>query len=288
MKLSYIASALAVTLTSASLFAQTLATVNGQALDSSVIDQQVAALRAADAKVTDTPRLRQMLTERQIFRTVLAQEAKRLKLDQNADFKKALANARADAARQGADKKPTFKAEWAVFEEDALGRAYGAHIAAQRPVSEKDVKAAYDEFAKRYSGTQEIRLGEILTKDRAAAEKAAAELKAKKDFVAVLKKYSVDEAAKKAGIPAEYVPLKDLQDGAPGLFPAVKDLKKGAHTAVLPNAGAFSVFYVADRRDIQVPAYANVKDSIHEDLQSQQIDTAIETLMNKANIKAGK
>ena len=42
MKKTYFASALMIALTSGTLFAQTLVTVNGQAIDSSVIDDQVA------------------------------------------------------------------------------------------------------------------------------------------------------------------------------------------------------------------------------------------------------
>ena len=105
MKKTYFASALMLTLTSGTLFAQTLVTVNGQAIDSSVIDDQVASVRASNPNVQDTPELRQMLTERQVISTVITQEAKKLKLDQSSEFKTALEQARADAAKQGADKK---------------------------------------------------------------------------------------------------------------------------------------------------------------------------------------
>ena len=107
MKKTYFASALMFALTSGTLFAQTLVTVNGQAIDSSVIDDQVASVRASNPNVQDTPELRQMLTERQIISTVVTQEAKKLKLDQSAEFKTALASA--CRCRQSADKKPPSK-----------------------------------------------------------------------------------------------------------------------------------------------------------------------------------
>ena len=231
MKKTYFASALMLALTSGTLFAQTLVTVNGQAIDSSVIDDQVASVRASNPNIQDTPELRQMLTERQVISTVVTQEAKKLKLDQSAEFKAALEQARADAAKQGADKKPTFKTEWAAFENDLLGQAFAAHIVRQYPVQEKDVKAAYNDFSNFYKGTQEVQLGEIVTNSNSNAQKAIADLDAKKSFASVLNQYSIDEAAKKAGgIPKAYVPLKDLQESAPPLYAAVKDLKKGAHT----------------------------------------------------------
>ncbi|HFC8458393.1 TPA: peptidylprolyl isomerase [Neisseria subflava] len=289
MKKTYFASALMLALTSGTLFAQTLVTVNGQAIDSSVIDDQVASVRASNSNVQDTPELRQMLTERQVISTVVTQEAKKLKLDQSAEFKAALEQARADAAKQGADKKATFKTEWAVFENDLLGQAFAAHIVRQYPVQEKDIKAAYNDFSNFYKGTQEVQLGEILT-DSSNAQKAIADLDAKKSFVSVLNQYSIDEAAKKAGgIPKAYVPLKDLQESAPPLYAAIKDLKKGAHTKTpLQNGNLYAVFYVNDRRNVTVPSYEASKNEIGSDLQAARVDAAIQSLLKKASIKVNK
>ena len=272
MKKNYFASALMLTLTSGTLFAQTLVTVNSQAIDSSVIDDQVASVRASNPNVQDTPELRQMLTERQVISAVVTQEAKKLKLDQSAEFKTALEQARADAAKQGADKKATFKTEWAVFENDLLGQAFAAHIVRQYPVQEKDVKAAYNDFSNFYKGTQEVQLGEILTDSNSNAQKAIA------------------EAAKKAGgIPKAYVPLKDLQESAPPLYAAVKDLKKGAHTKTpLQNGNLYAVFYVNDRRNVTVPSYETAKNEIGSDLQAARVDAAIQSLLKKASIKVNK
>lgn len=289
MKKTYFASALMLALTSGTLFAQTLVTVNGQAIDSSVIDDQVASVRAGNPNIQDTPELRQMLTERQVISTVVTQEAKKLKLDQSAEFKAALEQARADAAKQGADKKPTFKTEWAAFENDLLGQAFASHIIRQFPVQEKDVKAAYNDFSNFYKGTQEVQLGEIVT-DSSNAQKAIADLDAKKSFVSVLNQYSIDEAAKKAGgIPKAYVPLKDLQESAPPFYAAVKDLKKGAHTKTpLQNGNLYAVFYVNDRRNVTVPSYEASKNEIGSDLQGARVDAAIQSLLKKASIKVNK
>ena len=290
MKKTYFASALMLALTSGTLFAQTLVTVNGQAIDSSVIDDQVASVRASNPNIQDTPELRQMLTERQVISTVVTQEAKKLKLDQSAEFKAALEQARADAAKQGADKKPTFKTEWAAFENDLLGQAFAAHIIRQFPVQEKDVKAAYNDFSNFYKGIQEVQLGEIVTDSNSNAQKAIADLDAKKSFASVLNQYSIDEAAKKAGgIPKAYVPLKDLQESAPPLYAAVKDLKKGAHTKTpLQNGNLYAVFYVNDRRNVTVPSYEASKNEIGSDLQGARVDAAIQSLLKKASIKVNK
>lgn len=287
MKKKHLISMLMTALVSGSLSAQTLVTVNGQAIDSSVIDAQVAALRAANNKIPDSPELRRELTERQVINTVVSQEAKRLKLDQSAEFKQALEHARTDAKKQGADKKAHFKTEWAAFESDLLGQAYAIHVLRQNPVQEKDVKTAYDNFSNFYKGTQEVQLGEIITRTQADAQKAISDLNAKKSFASVLKQYSIDERAKQAGgIQQDYVPLKDLQEAVPPLYAAVKDLKKGAHTTTpLQDSDVYAVFYVNDRRDVKLPSYDESKSSIAQDLQASRVDEALQSLLQKATIK---
>ena len=106
----------------------------------------------------------------------------------------------------------------------------------------------------------------------------------------MLKQYSIDEQAKKAGgIARGYVPLKDLEQSAPPLYAAIKDLKKGDFTSVpLPNGNVYSVFYINDRRDIKVPSYEEMKNEIGSELQASRIDAAIGALMQKADIKPAK
>lgn len=274
---------------SGSLFAQTLATVNGQKIDSSVIDAQVAAFRAENSRAEDSPRLRQALLENEVVNTVVAQEVKRLKLDQSAEFKDTLAKLRAEAKKSGDDKKPSFKTVWSAMEYELNGRAYALHIAKTQPVSEQDAKAAYDNISGFYKGTQEVQLGEVLTDKEDNAKKAVADLKAKKGFDAVLKQYSLNDRAKQTGAPDEYVPLKNLEQDALPLYQAVKDLKKGEFTAVpLKNGDFYGVYYVNDRRDVKVPSFDELKEQIAGDLQAERIDRAVGALLSKADIKPVK
>ena len=274
---------------SGSLFAQTLATVNGQKIDSSVIDAQVAAFRAENSRAEDSPRLRQALLENEVVNTVVAQEVKRLKLDQSAEFKDTLAKLRAEAKKSGDDKKPSFKTVWSAVEYELNGRAYALHIAKTQPVSEQDAKAAYDNISGFYKGTQEVQLGEVLTDKEDNAKKAVADLKAKKGFDAVLKQYSLNDRAKQTGAPDEYVPLKNLEQDALPLYQAVKDLKKGEFTAVpLKNGDFYGVYYVNDRRDVKVHSFDELKEQSAGDLQAERIDRAVGALLNKADIKPVK
>lgn len=291
MKKSYFASALLLALVSGSLWAQTIVTVNGSKIDSKDIDAQVKMLQSQNPQIPDTPALRRDLTERQVTAILISQEAKRLKLDQSAEYKKALERARSDAKTQGVDKQPGFKEQWTAFENDLLNQAYFVYLLRNNPIGENDLKTAYGEFSKFYQGSHEVQLGEILTSNAADAQKAIADLKAKKDFKTVAAQYTVDPRGKaNNGLNAGYVNLKDLEQGAPEVYAAVKNLGKGGFTAtpLQDGNGMFGVFYINDKRPANIPSYETAKNGIAQELQAARIDSAIEALYRKANIQTAK
>lgn len=291
MKKSYFASALMLALLSGSLWAKTIVTVNGSKIDSKEIDAQVKMLQSQNPQIPDSPALRRDLTERRVTAVLIAQEAKRLKLDQSAEYKKVIQQARADAKQQGVDKKPGFQEQWAAFESDMLNQAYFVYLLRNNPISENDLKTAYGEFSKFYQGSHEVQLGEILTNNAADAQKAIADLKAKKDFKTVASRYTVDPVGKaNSGLNAGYVNLKDLKQGAPEVYAAVKNLNKGGYTAtpLQDGNGMFGVFYINDKRAASIPTYETAKNGIAQELQAARIDSAIEALYRKANIQTAK
>ncbi|WP_373741530.1 peptidyl-prolyl cis-trans isomerase [Neisseria sp.] len=289
MNKTRLAAAFALAALSGSLAAKTIVTVNGTAVDSKAIDAQVKALQSHNRQIKDSPALRQDLTNRYIVGTVVAQEARRLKLHESADYKNILNQSLAAAKQQGADKKSGFQTEWAAYETDLLNQAYIAHIIRSNPVKEADVKSAYADFAKFYQGSQEVQLGAIITRKREDAQKAVDELKAKKDFKTVAAKYTIDPAGKKAGgIPSDYVRLKDMEQAAPALYSAVKNLPEGGYTAPLQDNGIFGVFYVNDKRAVQLPGYDAAKNGLRQELQAGRIDRAIQSLLQKAVIRPAK
>ncbi|MDO4998576.1 MAG: peptidyl-prolyl cis-trans isomerase [Neisseria sp.] len=287
MKKTQIFAALLAAGVSGSLLAQTLVTVNGSKIDSSEIDRQVKILQSSGQIQGDSPALRADLLDRQVMRTLIAQEARRLKLDQSAEFKQASDNAMAEAKKQGADKKAGFKQEWADYQNDLLNQAYMYHIVSQNPVSDAEVRQVYDQLKARYSGTDEVQLGDIITDKKADAEQAISELKAKKSFAEVAAKYSAD---KQNTLSPNFEPLKDLQDGVPTVYNAVKDLKKGQFTAqpVTGNNGVYAVFYVNDRRAFKVPTFDEAKVGLSSDLNQQLIMQAVNALAQKATITPAK
>ena len=139
-----------------------------------------------------------------------------------------------------------------------------------------------------YKGSQEVQLGEILTRSSADAQKAEADLKAKKSFQTVARQYTIDPQGKQnGGIAQNYVRLKDLEQGAPVVYGAVKDLRKGAYTAPLQsNDGLYAIFYVNDKRAVKLPTFDEAKQGLAQDLQTARIDQAVAALYQKADIKS--
>lgn len=76
----------------------------------------------------------------------MAQEARRLKLDEQVAFKEATSKALAAAKEQGVDKKASFKQDWENYQVDLLNEAFILNaFCVISPVSESDIRKVYDE-----------------------------------------------------------------------------------------------------------------------------------------------
>ena len=274
MKKQFIAAAIMFGLTGMAA-AQTVVTVNGTKIDSKEVDNQVAILvQESQNQIQDSAELRKNITNRLITRILLIQAA--------------LSQAEAEAKRLGDDKKPGFKEEWSFFKDNLLTQAYLANVAKNNPVKPQDVSNAYNDMVKYYSGTQEVQLGEIITRDADTANKAIAQLKANKNFSTVAKEYTIDPAGREnGGIPKGYVAIKDLQESATPVYNAIKDLKKGQYTAtpVQGNSNIYAVFYVNDKRNVKLPSQKEMTPVLSRRLQSALIAQAIDQLYKNATIK---
>ncbi|KES11439.1 Pseudouridylate synthase, partial [Snodgrassella alvi SCGC AB-598-O11] len=176
----------------------------------------------------------------------------------------------------------------ALFKDDLLTQAYLVSVAKNNPVKSQDVSNAYNDLVKYYSGTQEVQLGEILTRDTNTANQAIAQLKAKKSFSTVAKEYTIDPAGRdNGGIAKGFVSLKDLQESATPVYNAIKDLKKGQYTAtpVQGNGNIYAVFYVNDKRNVKLPSQKEMEPILSRRLQSALIAQHIEQLYKSASIK---
>lgn len=290
MKKHLIAATLMLSLTGLAS-AHTLVTVNGTKIDSKEVDSQVALLiKESNNQIQDSQQLRDDITNRLVMRTLLIQEAKKQKLDKNPQYLDLLKQAENKAKQLGDDKKPNFKTQWAIFKDDLLTQAYLASVAQSNPVQPEEVKSAYNELVKNYSGVKEVQLGEIILQDKNSAQKAIADLNAKKNFSSVAKQYTIDEAGRqKGGISNSYINLKDLQDSAGPVYNAIKNLKKGQYTAtpvqIQPNQNIYVIFYVNDIRAVKIPSEAEIAPALTRRLQNTKVNAFLQQLVDQANIQ---
>ena len=272
---------------SASAYAQTLVTVNGEKIDSSAIDTQVQLIaQQSQGKVQDSQQLRAGLLHRMVTQTLMNQEAKKMQLDKSDEYKAAVEKSKAQAKQQGVDKQANFKQQFAVYERDLLSQAYVYHVASQNPVGDADAQKFYDDYKGRYKGTDEVKLSEIFVSSEADAKAVVSDLKKGQSFADVAKAKSVDAAAKQSGgVNPRYMPLKDLQESAPLVYGAVSKLKKGQYSQAVNAQNVWAVFKVDDKRAVDVPEFAKMKPAILNQLNNERINNAIGQLYQNADIK---
>ncbi|MBQ5429873.1 MAG: peptidyl-prolyl cis-trans isomerase [Neisseriaceae bacterium] len=269
--------------------AKTVVTVNGEKIDSAVIDRQVSDLnKQSKGQIKDSPELRERLKQAAIVHTVIVQEAKKRKLDDSAEYKDFIKRTQEEADKRGESKKSTFKQDFEEFKENLLEQAFMADVLKKNPVTEQDVRKEYNQISSFYKGSQEVQIAEIVTKSEADAQKVLAELKKGKKFADVAKQYTIDEVGKKnGGMHQGYINLKDMEVGAQPLHAAIKDLKKGDYTKT-PMQGTnniWAIFSVQDKRTAKVPTFEQMKDALTAQLEGQRVDQAVADLLKNAKIK---
>src|SRR5690606_7555568 len=242
------------------VYAQTVATVNGQAISQEKLDQFVALLIKQGAQ--DTPELRTQVKQEMVNRLVAVQAAEKAGIDKQADVKQEI-----ELARQG-----------------ILVRALMADHLKKNPVTDAKIQAEYDQIKKEQAGKQEYKLRHILVKEQKAAEDLTASIKAKKvTFEAAAKKDSLDPGSGKDGGELGWGPATNY---VPEFAEAVQKLKKGQMTdKPVQTQFGWHIIQVEDTRDVKFPELAEVKPQIEEMMRQQQLAEFQQKLIKDAKIK---
>lgn len=256
-RLAVLAAACAIALPA---YAQTIATVNGQAISQESLDQFVTLLVGQGAQ--DTPELREQVKQEMINRLVVVQAAEKAGIDKQSAVKQEL-----ELARQG-----------------ILVRALVSDHLKKNPVTDAKIQAEYDQIKKAQSGKQEYKLRHILVKDQKAAEDLTAAIKAKKTtFDAAAKKDSLDPGSGKNGGDLGWGPASNY---VPEFAQAAEGLKKGEMTdKPVQTQFGWHIIQKDDARDVTFPELAEVKPQIEEMLRQQQVAEFQQDLLKKATIK---
>ena len=240
-------------------FAQNLAVVNGKAIPTSRVDAIVKQV-VAQGQGQDSPQLREAVKRDLISREVLMQEAIKQGYDKKPDVKQAL-----DSARQ-------------AIVVNQLARDY----IAKNPVTDADIKAEYDRFAKTQAGEKEYHLRHILLENEADAKAVIAKLKGGAKFEELAKTSKDTGSAANGG---------DLDWAAPSAFPpefaaGFTKLQKGGVTDTPVKTGAgFHVIKVDDVRAVKVPPMEEIKSQIAEGLTQSKLAAYQEEMVKKAKVQ---
>ncbi len=286
MKPTYIAAALSAALISGSLFAQTVVTVNGTKIDSTELDRRVqAVVGSSQGQIQDSPELRQFIAQQTVMETVVTQAAKKQGLDKSKDYKDVEAESMKQAKAQGADKQADFKQQWADYQNQLLMQIYARDVITKNPVTDAQVKQRYNEIKQRYDNTDEIQVGEIITDNAEQIKAAERDLKAKKSFAEVARKYSIDPNIKAGGaVFSDYISVRDLQEARPQIYQAIGSLKKGQYSKPVSGDKLHAIYYVNDKRKIKVEPFEQINEGLRASMANERVQEAVGNLMQSASI----
>ncbi|MCP5249134.1 MAG: peptidylprolyl isomerase [Candidatus Accumulibacter sp.] len=234
----------------------TLVTVNGVAISQTVANAFLAEQEAQGA--ADSPELKNAIREELIRRELLAQQAKKMGLDKNPDVA-----AQADLARQ------------AIFI-----RAFVQDYVKKHPISEEQVKAAYDRL-KAQMGSTEYKVRHILVEKEDDAKQIIVNLKKGQKF---------DDLAKQSKDPGSREKGGDLGWTSTAAFvkpfgDAVAGLSKGKYTETpVKTDFGYHVILLEDSRPLTPPPFDQIQQQLSQRLQQEQIQKMVSDLRAKAKI----
>lgn len=260
-KTKTIISIMALSLTALPSFAADIATVNGKGINQSLYDF-ISKDATARGQTVDA-NTKEMIINKLVSSELIYQEAQRIGLDKNPDYK-----AREELGRR-----------------ELLVNTFLQDYLKKNPVSEADTKAAYDKY-KQALGDKEYSARHILVATEAEAKDIIAQLGKGSDFAKLAKEKSKDPGSKdKGGDLGWFSPagmVKPFSD-------AVVGMKKGAVTqAPVQTQFGWHVIKLEDTRATQPPAYEKVKDGLQKQLQQRQLEKYLADLKSKAKININK
>jgi peptidyl-prolyl cis-trans isomerase C len=244
-------------LASTAVFAQNIAVVNNKPVPKAREDAWIDQLKKQGQQ--DSPELRTRIKDELIRRELFMQEVQ----------KRALAD------------KPDVKFQLDVQRQNTLIQALMRDELTRQPVTDEQVKAAYDE-QNRATGTKEFKARHILVESETEAKDITAQIKKGAKF---------EDLAKKSKDPGSAARGGELEWAGAGAYvkpfsDAMVKLDKGQMTETpVQSQFGWHVIRVDDVRDAQFPPLEQVAPQIREALQQQRMAAFADELRKKAKIQ---
>ena len=245
---------------SADLPAGSFAVVNGQALSQDVLGLNLQSSIARGQ--ADTPQLRAQVQADLIVQEILAQEAKKLKLDQSKQA----------------------RAVWEQMQQNYLTGLLLENFSQGNVVSPAQIKDEYDIFVKQMQGAQQYLLSIITVPTEAKAKELTAELLKNKDkarFAKLAKEASTDPSKDNGGQLEWLLPQQML----PAISNVVVNLEKGRMTAVpIQTPGGWNIVRVEDVRPYKLPTMKELEPQLRQAATQKAWFKYVQDLRDKAKV----
>ncbi len=186
-----------------------------------------------------------------------------------------------DATRQELDKEPELASTLLAQYYTTLAGAAVQHYTKEHPLSEEQIKAAYEEWAKDLP-TTEYHARHILVKDETTAQSILDKLDADEDFAKLAAEFSMDPSKDTGGDLGWFTPDQMVKPFAD----AVTALKAG-ETAQKPVKTDFGwhVVRLEETRPVAVPKLEESRDAATNHANNKLVENYLDDLREKAKIK---
>jgi parvulin-like peptidyl-prolyl isomerase len=194
-----------------------------------------------------------------------------------------------EAKKQGLDKNKEFEKRVEEFKKiNMINQLLEKEIEATAKVSEKDAQDYYNSHKDEFTMRNEVRLGQIVTKNEDDAKKVFERLKKGEDFAKVAAAVSIDKKSAKSG---GFMGSFKKGELAPEIDQAVFRLKSGEVGAPIRLKDGIHIFRVIDIKG-PVVKYDDVKDMVLHRLtaekQKSSFDKLIENLKKSYKVDINK
>jgi len=188
-----------------------------------------------------------------------------------------------EATRLGIDKRKGVVAAARIAQTNVLAEAAVSDWLKDHPVSDKDVKDAYEKDKQAY-GKNEYRLRNILVEDEDKAKSIIGEIKNKDDFAKFAKFSSLDASTRTKGGLNDFIGQGQL---SPELKKAVTNLKAGEMTKTpVKTTNGWQIIRVETVRAAQnFPAFDKVKDHYRASVTAEKVRKYAADLASKSVVR---
>ncbi len=236
-----------------------VARINGQVLHRSDLELQ---LHSAPPQIQQQPldKIYPQLLNSMVNAQLLAQAARKAKIEQN----------------------PQVKQQIAAAETEIIANAYVASIARSQ-ITEAKLRQAYDQYAKEAPKTEEVHARHILVKTEQEAKDIIEQLKKGADFATLAKEKTIDPSGKSNGGDLGYFTKQDM---VPEFADAAFAMKPGdfSQKPVHTQFG-WHVIKVEDKRPGKAGTYEQVAPEIAQQMTQQIVAAKLQELRSQGKIE---